>query len=70
MSPEAAAKAVQAVLGAETTLALALSLPESVGRDRATAGALPRRAVLARAARRVPETMLPRDASALSVEEG
>ena len=40
-SPEAAAKAVQAVLGAETTLALALSLPESVGRDRATAGALP-----------------------------
>ena len=40
-SPEAAAKAVQAVLGAEKTLALALSLPESVGRDRATAGALP-----------------------------
>ena len=29
------------MLGAEKTLALALSLPESVGRDRATAGALP-----------------------------
>ena len=51
-SPEAAAQAVRAVLGAEATLALALSLPESVGRDRATAGALPlvARALLAKLA--------------------
>ena len=59
-SPEAAAKAVQAVLGAEKTLALALSLPESVGRDRATASLTSRRAFPTREARRVPEAMLPR----------
>jgi hypothetical protein len=71
-SPEAAAKAVQAVLGAETTLALALSLPESVGRDRATAGALPlvARSLLAKLAESLKRCCRAcSDASALSVEE-
>ena len=63
---------VQAVLGAETTLALALSLPESVGRDRATAGALPlvARSLLAKLAESLKRCCRAcSDASALSVEE-